>query len=141
MTQQPIGVCVIVLDNTKKSVLLGRRINAYKSGMFGLPGGRVNLSEPLAKCARRELFEEAGLQVKSLKYIGVVRELQNTYNFIHFVYLCEKFEGKLETKEPHKCEKWEWYSLDALPKDILPGHKAALDLFKGVGTHIKELLQ
>lgn len=140
MTDQHIGVCVIVLDESKHNVLLGKRKNAYLAGSYGLPGGRVNITEPLVECAVRELREETGLQAKLLEYAGVVRELQKGYNFIHFVYVCKSYSGSLETKEPHKCEKWRWYSENSLPKNILPGHKAALKLLLNKNTLILDMI-
>ena len=139
MEPEHIGVCVIVLDKDKTQVLLGKRLNSYKAGTLGLPGGRIELEEPLEECGKRELLEETSLQGKNLQYVGVVRELQKGYNFIHFVFSCNEYEGLPQTVEPEKCEGWNWYPLDSLPENILPGHKAALDLYLHKTT-VKELL-
>ncbi|MFA6005444.1 MAG: NUDIX domain-containing protein [Patescibacteria group bacterium] len=127
MEREHLGVCVIVLDATKTKVLLGKRKNSYRSGTFGLPGGRLELKESLQDCGTRELIEETGLRSKTLRYVGVVRELQEKFNFIHFVFLCDSYEGSPSLTEPEKCEGWEWFLLENLPENILPGHKAALD--------------
>jgi 8-oxo-dGTP diphosphatase len=129
MNQQPIGVPIIVLDKDKKQVLLGRRLNAYRSGLYGMPGGRLDLEESLVDCVKRELLEETGMKAKSVEYVGVVRELQGDYNFIHIVYLCTDYSGKPQLVEPNKSEEWKWFKLDNLPKKILPGHKAAIDIY------------
>ena len=128
MESQHVGVCVIVLDKNRR-VLLGKRLNSFKAGMLGLPGGKLELEEGLEECGTREVMEETSLQGKNLQYVGVVRELQNVYNFIHFVFSCNEFEGTVTTVEPDKCESWEWYSLDALPDNIVQGHRAALDMY------------
>jgi 8-oxo-dGTP diphosphatase len=127
--EEAIGVPVIVLDKTKKRILLGIRKNCYGAGTYGLPGGRLELNEPLAECAKRELLEEIGLTAKALKFIGVVRDFQTYHNFIHFAFLCEDFDGEVELMEPEKCESWEWFFLDNLPENILPGHQQAIDIF------------
>ncbi len=129
MTRQFIGTCVIVLDKRQTKLLLGKRINAYKAGMYGLPGGRVSYTELLTDGAIREFAEETGLQAKELTYVGVVREKQEGYSFIHFAFVCKTYQGTLEMKEPEKCEKWEWFSFNSLPENILPGHKAAIEMF------------
>ncbi len=95
-----------------------------------MPGGRLELKETLIESAKRELKEETGLDAEQLTYIGVVRDLQESYNFIHFAYFCTSYSGTLETTEPEKCEGWEWHSLSSLPQDILPGHLAAINLYK-----------
>ena len=139
MGQEHIGVCVIVLDKDKKQLLLGKRLNSYKAGTLGLPGGKIELEEPLEECGKRELQEETSLQGKNLQYVGVVRELQKSYNFIHFVFSCDEYDGLPQTVEPEKCEGWNWYPFESLPKNILPGHKAALDHYLHK-TSVKELL-
>ena len=76
---EKIGVVIIVLDETKQKTLLGKRKNAYKAGMYGAPGGRTGMKEPLSEAVGRELREETNLEAKNIKYLGIVRELQETY--------------------------------------------------------------
>jgi 8-oxo-dGTP diphosphatase len=138
---EKIGVVIIVLDETKQNILLGKRKNAYMSGFYGVPGGRIELKEPIEETVKRELKEESNLIAKKVKYLGVVRELQRTYNFIHFVFLCETYSGDLNNTEPDKCEGWEWHPLDSIPENILPGHKAGIDIFKNPDKQtLRELL-
>jgi len=128
------------LDKTKTKFLLGKRKNAYMSGYYGLPGGRMELKESLWESVKRELKEETGLQAQQIKYLGVVRELQSTYNFIHFAFLCEKYAGEVTNTEPEKCEGWEWFELDEIPQQTLPGHLAGIDIFKDSTLSLRELL-
>jgi 8-oxo-dGTP diphosphatase len=132
MDSQHSGVFVII-KNRENQVLLGKRLDSYKAGMYGFPGGRLEVNETLADCGRRELFEETGLKARSLKYIGVIREKQNGYNFIHFGFSCSEYTGKITLKEPQKCDGWNFYSPDKLPENILPGHIAGLDMFLSAG--------
>lgn len=127
--KQPIGSCIIVLDKSKTKVLLGQRKNSYKAGYFGLPGGRIELKEAARAAAQRELFEETNLVADSLDYLGVIRDHQQTYDFIHFVYLVKTYSGQIENREPNKCNGWQWHSLLDLPEQILRGHKLALELY------------
>ena len=130
MSSQQIGVCILVFDKTIKKVLLGKRKNSYKAGMYGIPGGKLELKESVLNCGKRELAEETGLQANSLKYLGVIPELQEVNNFIHFAFVCTDYSGKPKLMEPEKCESWDWYSLNKLPEYVLPGHKAAINLYK-----------
>ncbi len=123
-----IGTPIIVLNEENK-LLLGKRINAYKSGFYGMPGGRAKVGEKLLDAVKRELIEETGLQANSTELVGVVRENQGSYSFVHFGFIIKEATGNLENKEPHKCEGWDWYSLDNLPKEILPGHKAIIEMY------------
>lgn len=127
--KQPIGACVIVLSANKTQVLLGKRKNSYKSGWYGMPGGRLEVGESLHECARRELEEETGLSAERLEYVGVVRDWQHTYDFIHFVFLYAELKGEAVCTEPDKCEGWEWFPLNQLPSPLLEGHAGAIKLF------------
>jgi 8-oxo-dGTP diphosphatase len=136
---EKIGVVVIVIDKEKK-LLLGKRKNAYKAGMYGLPGGRMELKESLYDSAKRELKEETNLNSNKLTYIGVIRELQEISTFIHFAFVCTDYHGGPENAEPEKCEGWEWFSPDEIPADILPGHLAAIEIFKDQETPLREII-
>ena len=127
-SQEPIGTAVIVLNN-KKQVLLGKRKNAYKSGKYGLPGGRTGRSEKLVDGVKRELFEETFLEAVEISYVGVIKEWQGEAHFIHFIYLCTEWKGELQVREPDKCEGWEWFDVDSLPSDLLSGHGHAVKLY------------
>lgn len=124
-----IGVPIIVLNN-KNEILIAERINVYGAGLYGMPGGHIDLDEPMEETVKRELLEETGLSAEKLEFVGVVRELQKTYNFIHFGFIIKKFSGELRNAEPSKSKDWEWISLESLPENILPGHKAILKMFK-----------
>lgn len=100
MEAEHIGVCILVLNKDKKSILLGKRINSYNAGTFGLPGGRLEGNESLFKCVQRELFEETDLEAKNAEFIGVVRDFQEHYNFIHFAYICTDYTGNIQQKNP-----------------------------------------
>ncbi len=132
--QEPIGTPIIVL-NQEGRVLMAERIKVYGSGLYGMPGGHIELNELMQETVKRELLEETGLVVEEIEFIGVVRELQKeTYTFIHFCFLVKKFHGELKNIEPTKSKDWGWVSIDQLPENILPGHKAALDMFKNQNT-------
>lgn len=127
--REHIGVGVVVLSPDKKNILLGERMNAYKAGWLGMPGGRIEGNEPVFETAKRELQEEAGGTAEEISYLGVVREWQQTYSFIHFGFLVTTFTGEITNVEADKCKGWDWYPLNNLPEKILPGHKGILKLY------------
>lgn len=129
IASQPIGTCALLL-NPQGQVLLGKRKNSYKAGSYGLPGGRIELNEPISKAIQREVEEETGIELASLDYVGVVRENQGKYDFIHFVYVAENITQKPKLCEPEKCERWSWVDIRETNNTILPGHLAAIRLYK-----------
>lgn len=125
---QRVGVIVLLLKENK--LLLGKRKNGYGSGKYGIPGGRVDPGEKLESALKRELLEETGVMTVKLRLLGPIREDQGGFVFVHFAYVCTDFEGEIQVLEPNKCEGWEWFPLDNLPKNILRGHRSAIKMYK-----------
>ncbi len=125
---QPIGACAIIC-NAQNHVLLGKRKNSYKAGMYGLPGGRIEVNEPIAKAIAREVEEETGLKDLHFTFVGVVRENQGTYDFIHFIFSAKIALQEPKLCEPDKCEGWEWIDAASDLSQVLPGHKAGIELY------------
>ncbi len=63
----------MVVDDLGR-VLLGRRAKDPSRGKWVLPGGKVRPFETIADAARRELYEEAGLEI-SVDGIATIREI------------------------------------------------------------------
>lgn len=60
--QPVVGVGVVVWRGEK--VLLIKRSKPPRENQWSLPGGAQHLGETLAEAARREVFEEAGIDVR-----------------------------------------------------------------------------
>lgn len=127
--QQNIGVCAVI-TNSKNQILLGKRKNSYKSGTYGMPGGRVEINESLGIAINREILEETALENLDCKFLGVVRENQGVNDFIHFIFSAKISKQEPRLCEPDKCEGWQWFALDDLPENILTGHLEAIEIFK-----------
>jgi len=127
MSNQPIGTAIIVINKQKK-ILLGKRVNCVMSGFYGLPGGKLDKGEKLLACAKRELQEETGFIAKKIKNLIVVKEWleDQNHDFVHFIFLCNKWTEKLKLMEPDKCESWKWFNVNEIPKKILPAHLAGI---------------
>ena len=61
--------CVIFDDSGR--VLLIRRGNEPFKGTYALPGGFVDIGETVEEACRREVREEAGIEIEGLRLIGV----------------------------------------------------------------------
>ena len=58
----------LILRDERRAVLLQRRAD---NGLWGLPGGILEPGEDILACARRELYEETGLEAGKLRLTGV----------------------------------------------------------------------
>ncbi len=65
-----VGIGVIAFRGNR--VLLAQRGKPPRIGMWSLPGGAQHLGEGAEAAARRELFEETGIEVGDLQLAAVV---------------------------------------------------------------------
>jgi 8-oxo-dGTP diphosphatase len=116
-----VGVGLFVF-NKLGELLLGKRKNSIGEGCWQIPGGHVEFKEDPIDSAIRELFEETGLvtdrkNVSFITYVSDVYEKENLH-YIGLFFLIRNYSGKLENKEPEKCESWQWFTLNALPTPL-----------------------
>jgi len=74
------AVAALITDENGKLMLVKRGVEP-DYGKLDLPGGFVDPGETAENAVKRELFEELGLKVKSLKYIN---SAPNEYIFSEF---------------------------------------------------------
>jgi 8-oxo-dGTP diphosphatase len=113
-----VGVGVIVVR--EDCFLIGRRLSAHGFGTWSFPGGTVEDGETPARAARRELLEEAGLTADEVSLVGISRDSFEasgaTYLTLHF--LCRRWRGEPQLREPHRFESWRWAPARALPRPL-----------------------
>jgi 8-oxo-dGTP diphosphatase len=63
----------VVIDSAGRVLLIRRKRPPYE-GALALPGGLVEIGETVDDACRRELLEETGLEVGSLRLVGVYSE-------------------------------------------------------------------
>ncbi len=124
-----VGVGVMVLKNGK--VLLGKRKNAHGAGEWQFPGGHLEYMETFEECAKREAKEEAGIEIKNVKFqfLANVKKYAPKH-YVHIGLTAEYKSGKVRAMEPEKCDKWEWFDLDKLPKPMFEMCKLTLEAVK-----------
>jgi 8-oxo-dGTP diphosphatase len=112
-----VGVGVAVVKNGM--VLLGKRKKTHGSGHWGFPGGHLEFGESVEACAQRELSEETGLKALSVRLGSWTSDLiEPAKHYITILTFVDHFEGEPKLVEPHKCEGWEWFSWEELPRPL-----------------------
>lgn len=111
-----IGVAVIVVKSGR--VLLGRRKGAHGAGTWAFPGGHLAYGESIAACAHREVMEETGLSIRDLKPGPYTNDLfsKERKHYVTLYIVSRYAAGKVQIKEPDKCEEWDWFEWDHLPR-------------------------
>jgi 8-oxo-dGTP diphosphatase len=114
-------------------VLLSRRFNTgWMDGMYSLIAGHLDGDETVSEAMIREAFEEAKiiLSEKDLVPATVLHRKTPEQEYIDFFFVAKKWKGKPEIGEPEKCDYLKWFSLNALPNNLLPYIKEALTNYK-----------
>ena len=99
--ERPIVGVGAVIVNDGKVVLVKRKYEPLK-GHWSLPGGMVEIGEPLETALAREMLEETGLRVEVGPVIEVFdrimrdEERRVRYHFVLIDYLCWPAGGSLE---------------------------------------------
>ena len=118
-----LGVRMMLVQNNQ--VLLVR--HTYIDGWF-LPGGGVKRGETLEQAARREVREEAGVEVQTLTFVGAYSNFVNWKNDHNIVFFSDQFT--VNGKHDKEIAEARFFPLDNLPADTEPGHRLRLDEYR-----------
>jgi ADP-ribose pyrophosphatase YjhB (NUDIX family) len=119
-----IGVGAVVVDEGR--VLLVRRGTEPLRGQWSLPGGLLELGEPLTNGVVREVREETGLIVEPVELIELLDRIHREgervrYHYVIADYLCRLVGGALKAASDADAVRWveraEWNSHSSLRLD------------------------
>jgi ADP-ribose pyrophosphatase YjhB (NUDIX family) len=108
-------------------VLLARRASDPYAGCWELPGGMQDVGEHPAATARREIFEELGLEARLTGFLGFYLDPFEDGFCQTCVFLAE-VDGDPSTGDGEITE-WRWFGLDDLPspEDMAWTHRQRLE--------------
>lgn len=125
-----IGVQAFLIRDNR--VLLGlREEGLFEGGNWSLPGGKLKQRETLRQGFERELREELGILLNPEDYclVCVADPLPENNFQPQIAFFIKKTNLELVNCEPSKCVRFEWFSLNDLPKNISVASKPLLDKF------------
>jgi ADP-ribose pyrophosphatase YjhB (NUDIX family) len=120
------GVAAVIRDGQGR-ILLQRRSD---NGLWGLPGGSVEIGESLRDAILREVQEETGLGVEVVRLIGVYSDPRiqivrypdgNVVHYISTLFACRILAGALRTCE--ETLELRFFKAADLPEDLVPMHR------------------
>lgn len=126
-----VGVGVLVFKNGK--LLLHRRKNGVGigSGEYSAIGGHLEYMESFADGVRREAREEAGIEIKNIRFLCVSNTRAcRPKHYIDISLSAEWKSGVPKILEPKKCAGWDWYDINNLPKNLFISMFAAIEAYK-----------
>lgn len=122
-------LCVDIIIKTPKGVVLAKRDIGPCKGMWNLPGGGLKFGESLKHAAKRFGREEAGLRIKTEKFIGVFEYSRKSTGFGHAIsilYLAKGLGGKLRGNKYGKDVRY----FKKIPKNIVADQRKILKKYK-----------
>lgn len=114
-----VGVQGIILHPEGQGILLGKRLNGFQSGTWGLPGGHLEFGESFEEALSRELKEELGISPTSMRQFGVFNTMfLPSSHHVQIAFIVETYDGTPVNNEPNRCSEIRFFPLDALPEPI-----------------------
>jgi 8-oxo-dGTP diphosphatase len=80
------SVVAVIIDEQERVLLTRRSIPPFKN-MWVMPGGQIDLGEPIATALRREVDEEVGLQIEVGSLIDAFEHLTPGEENCHYIIL------------------------------------------------------
>ncbi|MBI5297441.1 MAG: NUDIX domain-containing protein [Chloroflexi bacterium] len=114
-------------------ILLLRRFNTgYRDGEYSVPAGHLDGGETVMAAAAREAGEEVGVRIdpSALSFSSVMHRNEGEERIDFFVHV-RAWEGELFNAEPDKCDELRWTHVDALPPNIIPYVRRAIENHQG----------
>lgn len=124
-----VTVDAILVSNRNSVLLIERGREPYK-GKWALPGGFINLDESLEVACRRELEEETGIGVDTLKQFrafGAVNRDPRHRTISVLFYAC--LEAEPIPSAGDDAANAQWFPFDQLP-ELAFDHRQILDEFR-----------
>lgn len=117
-----VAVYVMVINDHQEILLLRRANTGYRDGYFDMPAGHLEEGETLRQAALRELTEETGLVASEdhLEFVELLHRMSSDRVYLDVFFQVKQWKGEPAIMEPSKCDQLGWFSLGALPQNIVP---------------------
>ncbi|MDD2807092.1 MAG: 8-oxo-dGTP diphosphatase [Patescibacteria group bacterium] len=106
-----LTLCLVIKDG---QILLGMKKRGLGTGKWNGFGGKVEVGETIEEATKREMFEESGIEIKTMYQLGI-----NEFEFrgqpgilaVHVYKAVDFFGEPTETEEMRP----QWFDLSAVP--------------------------
>lgn len=102
-------------DSDGLSVLLIERANDPFKGCWAFPGGFMDMEENAEDCAKRELKEETGMEVRSLEYLGTFSEVNRDPRGRTITIAYYAVVEKSDVIGADDASQAKWFPIDSIP--------------------------
>ena len=122
-------LCYVMNKNNKTTLMIHRtkKANDYHEGKWNGLGGKFERGESPEECAIREIKEESGLMVKSLRMNGFITfpNFDGIDDWYVFIFTADEYKGEMIDSAEGKLE---WIPNDKITKlNLWEGDKIFLE--------------
>jgi ADP-ribose pyrophosphatase YjhB (NUDIX family) len=112
-------------------LLLRRRNTGYEDGKYSVVAGHMEDGETAREAICREAREEAGIELDpgDLAFAQVVHRADRGQR-VSLFFAATRWRGEPRNLEPHKASELGWFALDALPADMVPYVRQAIERWR-----------
>ncbi len=120
-----VGVGTGVMLKKENKILLGKRVS---TGLWTMPGGKLEVGESFEDCIRRETLEETNLTIREMKLMSLNNDIfDHEVHYVTIGFYSEHFEGEARAMEPEKISEWHWFDLNNLPENLFLSSKKMIE--------------
>jgi 8-oxo-dGTP diphosphatase len=132
-----LGLGVMIFKGGK--ILICQRKSPLGNGEYSIPGGHIEYMESLVEAAKRETREEAGVEIRNMKLLGVFNlDMYAPKHYVTIGFTADWASGEPQVLEPDKCVDWDWYELDKVPQPVFMATQVMLDAYRN-RTNFKDI--
>jgi 8-oxo-dGTP diphosphatase len=109
------SVVAVIVDEEERVLLTKRNVPPFKN-LWVMPGGKIDLGEPMLDALKREVREEVGIEVDVDDLIDVFEHVtpgEDRYHFVIIYYLCRPLSCRIVQNEDEVSEV-AWVRFDNL---------------------------
>jgi len=132
----------LILRRGNEVLLMRRQGSGYYDGWYSTPAGHVEEGELPLDCLIRETKEELGIAVdkRNIKLIHTMYRTKHdeTGDRADYFFVVTKWEGEPTIREPNKCDDMRWFSVRALPNNMMHHVRDAIERMES-GESFSEL--
>jgi 8-oxo-dGTP diphosphatase len=113
-----VGIGVFVWKDGK--FLMGQRLGSHGANTWSIPGGHLEFGESWEEAAKREVMEETGVIVDSVRFLAATNDLfsDDKKHYVTIWVNSNWVSGEPEITEPDKLITLEWRDFQSLPTPL-----------------------
>lgn len=118
-------IAVVIIVKRWKNILMYNRWKAQKYEWTVL-WWHLNYWETIFDCWKREVKEEANIEIQNLKFLTILENITNERHYISYYILADYKNWKIIWQKQENINNLNWFHINELPDDLYEPFKIFL---------------